>query len=117
MIIERKTIKIDATGKVPGRLATEVAKILIGKHKPTYEPHLDNGDFVSVENIKEMRITAKRMEEKVYHRHTQYPGGIRTRTIKEVLAKNPALVLISAVKNMLPKNKLQTKRLKRLNIK
>jgi len=90
---------------------------LIGKHKATYEPHLDNGDYVKVENIQEMRITAKRLEEKVYHRHTQYPGGIRTRSIKEVLAINPSKVLISAVKNMLPKNKLQTKRLKRLIIK
>ena len=109
-----KTYHIDAKGKVLGRLASRIAVILTGKHKPEYIPYLDKGDKVVVKNVSEMKITGKKMKQKKYYRHSGYPGGLKTKTLEEVFSKNPAEVLRRAVWNMLPKNKLRKQRIKRL---
>lgn len=115
--MERAVHKIDASGKIAGRLASEIAFILQGKHKATYALGKDNGDFVEVTNVAEMKFSGKKIAEKVYHRTTGYPGGIRTTKLSELFAKDPAEVLRKTVKNMLPKNRLQADMLKRLIIK
>ena len=116
--IERKTHKLDATDQAPGRLATEVATLLIGKRKTNYQPHVDMGDHVVVANVDKMKITGKKMEQKEYIHHTGYPGGIKRATMAKIWGtKGPGDVLRRAVKNMLPKNKLQKGRMKRLVIK
>jgi len=116
MHMERKWWLVDAKGKVLGRLASKIATILMGKYKPTYTPHIDNGDFVIVVNAKDIKVSGKKMNNKVYYWHTGYPGGLKQRTLKEMLEKDPTKVLYLAVKRMLPKNKLQARRLKRLKI-
>lgn len=103
---QRRWYVVDAKGKVLGRLASEVAKILRGKHKAGFAPHLDTGDFVIVVNAQEIRMTGKKLEQKVYHRHSEYPGGIRETTAGKLLEKRPETVIRSAVKGMLPKNRL-----------
>ena len=116
--IERTTHKLDATGKAPGRLASEIAQLLIGKHKPEYQPHIDNGDKVEVDNVDKMVPTGKKMAQKEYIRHTGYPGGIKRVLMQKMWdTKGPAEVLRRTVKNMLPKNKMQKERMKRLLIK
>ncbi len=115
--MERAVHKIDASGKIAGRLASEIAFVLQGKNKATYDLGKDNGDSVEVVNVAEMKFSGKKMAEKVYHRNTGYPGGIRTDKLSLLFAKNPADVLRRTVKNMLPKNRLQVARLKRLIIK
>jgi len=112
--IERKIHNFDATGKVAGRLATQMAQILMGKNKPDYKDYLDMGDIVVVENVGKMKFTGKKLEQKVYYHHSGYPGGLKVKKVKEVFAKNPEDVLKKAVWNMLPKNKLRTPRIKRL---
>jgi large subunit ribosomal protein L13 len=97
---------IDAKGVPLGRLASQAAKLLMGKHKPTYEPHLPMGDFVIVVNAKEIGLTGNKATEKVYYRHSGYPGGLRERTFEEQLAKDPRRVVEKAVKRMLPSNAL-----------
>ena len=116
MEIKRKTTKIDATDKVLGRLASEIAKMLIGKHRAGYRPNVDSGDFVVVSNVSKIKITGNKLGQKVYHHYSGYPGGMKTRKMSEIMSKNPADVLVRAVRNMLPKNKLQAPRLKRLTI-
>ncbi len=116
MHMERKWWLVDAKGKVLGRLASKIVTILMGKYKPTYTPHIDNGDFVIVVNAKDIKVSGKKMNNKVYYWHTGYPGGLKQRTLKEMLEKDPTKVLYLAVKRMLPKNKLQARRLKRLKI-
>lgn len=114
----RKIQKLDATGQAPGRLASEIAQLLIGKHKPEYVPHVDMGDTVEIENVDKMKATGKKMEQKEYIRHTGYPGGIKRASMQKIWdTKGPAEVLRRTVKNMLPKNKLQKERMKRLIIK
>lgn len=115
--IARTTHTIDAAGKTPGRLATGIAKLLIGKHKPTYLPNVDAGDIVEVTNAAKMVITGKKLEQKNYYHHTMHPGGLRTTSLKSVMAKDPGDALRRAVSRMLPKNRLRTDRLKRLSIK
>lgn len=116
--IERKTHQLDATDQAPGRLATEVATLLIGKRKPEYQPHVDGGDHVVVANVDKMKVTGKKMDQKEYIHHTGYPGGIKRITMRKTWdTKGPAEVLRKTVKNMLPKNKLQKGRMKRLVIK
>ncbi|MFH1142207.1 MAG: 50S ribosomal protein L13 [Candidatus Uhrbacteria bacterium] len=116
--IERKVQQIDATGQAPGRLASAIAQILIGKDKTEYQAHVDLGDTVEITNVDKMIATGKKMEQKEYIRHTGYPGGIKRATMQKIWdTKGPAEVLRRTVKNMLPKNKLQKERMKRLIIK
>lgn len=112
--IERKNHKIDAEGKVLGRLATEIVILLRGKNKPTFEPHIDNGDFVAIKNSDKIKITGKKMEQKTYYRHSGYPGGLKTKKLKDI---TKAEALKRAVWNMLPKNRLRNAMIKRLIIK
>jgi large subunit ribosomal protein L13 len=102
-------IIVDAENQIVGRLTSEIAKILRGKHKPSFTPHVDCGDNVIVINADKVRFTGKKLTDKVYTRHTGYPGGQRFATPKEVLAKNPRGIVESAVKGMLPKNRLGRK--------
>jgi large subunit ribosomal protein L13 len=114
--VQREWYLVDATGKTLGRLASEIAKILMGKHKPTYTPHVDNGDFVVVVNAEKIHVTGKKLEKKVYYWHTGYPGGLKSATLKELLQKKPTEVIRLAVRGMLPKNKLRDRRMKRLKV-
>ncbi|MFC1664677.1 50S ribosomal protein L13 [Pseudomonadota bacterium] len=97
---------VDATDKVLGRLATEVARRLRGKHKPEYTPHVDTGDFIVIVNAEKIRVTGNKEEGKIYHHHTGYPGGIKSVKLMDVRAKNPTRIVEKAVKGMLPKNSL-----------
>jgi len=107
---------IDAEGKVLGRLATAVARLLMGKHKPSYTPHVDAGDHVVVVNAGGIRVTGKKADEKIYYRHTMYPGGLKSRTYSEMVERFPTRPLELAVKRMLPKNRLQSPRMNRLHV-
>lgn len=107
---------IDLNGKVLGRTATRIADLLRGKHKASFSPHIDNGDFVVVINAEKVKLTGEKLEKKEYHRHTGYPGGIKTDTARELLAKHPDEVLVRAVKGMLPKNFLSKQLLTKLKI-
>lgn len=106
----------DASGVVLGRIATRIAVILMGKHRPAYTPHVDAGDHVVVVNASGIRVTGNKFEEKEYHRHSFYPGGHKVRTYKQVIERFPTRPLELAVKRMLPKNKLQARRMKRLHV-
>lgn len=114
--IQRDWFVIDADGLVLGRLATEVARILRGKHKPIFTPHLDTGDHVVIVNADRVRLTGKKEENKRYFRHTMYPGGVRWRSVAEVRATHPDEVVRHAVKGMLPKNSLGRAMLKKLKV-
>lgn len=114
--IDRKWYVVDADGKVLGRIATEIARRLRGKHKPTFCNFQDNGDFIVVVNADKVHLTGKKWDDKKYYRHTGYMGGIKEQTAKEVLAKKPEELIRMAVKGMLPKNKLGRKQLKKLKI-
>lgn len=114
--IERETVTIDAEGKVVGRLATHVAKLLMGKHKASYTPHIDTGAIVKIVNVNKMVLTGKKMEQKNIYRSSNRPGGIKTLKVGELMVSNPALVLEHAVKYMLSKNRTQDERMKRLII-
>ena len=107
--VKKEWIVVDAENEVVGRLATKVANILRGKHKPSFTPHVDCGDYVIVINADKVRFTGKKLTDKVYVRHTGYPGGQRFSTPKEILAKKPTELLRMAVKGMLPKNRLGAK--------
>ncbi|PJC28323.1 50S ribosomal protein L13 [Candidatus Shapirobacteria bacterium CG_4_9_14_0_2_um_filter_39_11] len=107
---------IDANGQILGRLASEIATLLIGKNKPYFVPHLDCGDYVVVINAKEIKVTGKKETQKQYYRHSGYPGGFRQVNLKEQMAKDPRKIIEHAVAGMLPKNKLKDKRLVRLKI-
>lgn len=115
--MSRKTITIDASGQVPGRLATKIATYLMGKHKPTYAPHIDNGDKVVITNAAGVHFTGKKLEQKIYRHHSNYPGGLKEIPAKTLMKSDPAKVIRLAVEKMLPKNKLRTARLKRLQFK
>ncbi|MBM9536970.1 50S ribosomal protein L13 [Desulfobulbus alkaliphilus] len=114
--IDRKWLVADADGKVLGRIATEIASRLRGKHKPTFCNFQDNGDFVIVVNAEKIHLTGTKWDDKLYHRHSGYPGGIKTRTAREYLEKKPEELIRMAVKGMLPKNKLGRAQLKKLKI-
>lgn len=114
--IERKWYMVDAQDKVLGRLASEIAVRLRGKHKPNYSTFMDTGDFVVVVNAEKVRLTGKKWDDKMYYRHTGYIGGIKERSAKEVLEKEPEELLRKAVKGMLPKNTLGRNQLKKLKI-
>jgi len=112
--VERKWFVIDAEGEIVGRLATRIASVLRGKHKPDFTPHFDNGDFVIVVNADKVRFTGSKLDDKEYQRYSGYPGGQKRRTAKEMLAKRPEMVLELAVKGMLPKTKLGRAQIKKL---
>jgi large subunit ribosomal protein L13 len=114
--IQREKVKLDAAGQAVGRLASQIAMILQGKHKATYLPHLDMGDFVEVRNASKVKLTGKKLDQKTYYHYSGYPGGMKTKKLQTVMAKNPAEALMRAVRNMLPKNRLQKPRLKRLKV-
>ena len=107
--VEREWVLIDATDQVLGRLATTAARILRGKHKPQYTPHVDTGDFVIVINADKVCVTGSKETDKVYYRHSGYPGGLKSETFAEAMAKHPTRVIERAVKGMLPKNTLGRK--------
>lgn len=104
--VEREWLLIDAEDQVLGRVATQAAKILRGKHKPQYTPHVDTGDFVIIINADKVRLTGNKANEKIYYHHTGYPGGLRSETFAEAMAKHPERVVEHAVKGMLPKTTL-----------
>jgi large subunit ribosomal protein L13 len=114
--IERKWFVVDAEDKVLGRLASEIATRLRGKHKPNFSPHMDVGDFVVVVNADKVKLTGNKLDDKVYYRHSGYMGGITAMTAKEVLEKKPTELLKMAVRGMLSKNTLGRKQLKKLKI-
>lgn len=114
--IERKWYVVDASDKVLGRLAGEIAHVLRGKHKPTYAPHMDTGDFVVVINAAKVRVTGNKESQKTYFKHSGYPGGTRFTTMREMLEKYPERVILSAVKGMLPSNKLASQQLSKLKV-
>ena len=113
---ERNWLVVDATGKTLGRLATQLADILRGKRKPEYTPHVDVGDFVIVVNAERISVTGKKRQEKRYYRHSGYPGGLRSRTLEEMLARRPEEVIRLAVKGMLPRNRLARTQLRKLKV-
>lgn len=104
--IKRDWFVIDADGKTLGRLATKIATMLMGKHKPMYTPHMDTGDAIVVINAEKIGVTGSKEESKLYHRHTQYPGGLKTESLREVREKHPERILQKAVQRMLPKGPL-----------
>lgn len=114
--VSRRWIVIDAKDAPLGRLSTEIAKYLIGKYKPTYTPHIDGGDYVIVINAAEVPVTGDKELQKVYYRHSGFPGGIRDARLEEVREKFPERIIEASVKGMLPKNKLSPERMKRLKI-
>ncbi len=114
--IDHKWYLVNAEGKVLGRLSTEVAKILKGKNKPTYTPHVDTGDFVVVVNAGKVTLTGKKLTDKIYYHHTGYPGGIKEMSAEKLLAKKPTEMIRMAVRGMLPKNSLGRQMLRKLKI-
>lgn len=114
--VERKWYVVDAEGKTLGRLAAEVAKVLRGKHKPTFTPHVDTGDHVIVINAAKVRMTGKKLEQKTYFRHSGYPGGTTFTKAGEMMQKRPERVVEMAVRGMLPKNKLGEQMYRKLNV-
>lgn len=114
--IERKWYIIDAEDKVLGRLATEVATILRGKHKPIYTPHVDTGDFVIIINADKIKLTGKKLEQKQYKYHTGYPGGLKTISYDRMIEEKPEKVIQLAVKGMLPKNRLGRQMIKKMKV-
>ena len=114
--IEKKWYVVDAEDKILGRLASEIAFRLRGKHKPTFSPFIDNGDFIIVTNADKVQLTGKKWDDKKYYRHTGYMGGIKETTARELLAKHPTDLVTKAVKGMLPKNKIGRAQLKKLKV-
>jgi large subunit ribosomal protein L13 len=114
--VTREWYVVDAEGQTLGRLATRIADVLRGKTKPQYTPHIDTGDFVVVVNAEKIGVTGKKLDQKRYYRHSGYPGGLRSRTLREQLERRPTEVLRVAVKGMLPKNKLASAQLTKLKI-
>ena len=114
--IEKKWYVVDAKDKILGRLATEIAFRLRGKHKPTFSPFIDNGDFIIVTNADKVQLTGKKWDDKKYYRHTGYMGGIKETSARELLEKHPTDLVTKAVKGMLPKNKIGRAQLKKLKV-
>ena len=113
---ERNWLVVDATGLTLGRLATQIADTLRGKRKPTYTPHVDTGDFVVVINAEKIAVTGNKRADKMYYRHSGYPGGLKTRTLNDMLERRPEEVIRLAVKGMLPRNRLGRKQLTKLKV-
>lgn len=115
-LTQRQWYVIDARGKILGRMATEIAKVLRGKHKPIFTPNYDAGDFVIVVNAREIKLTGAKLEQKIYYRHTEYPGGIRERSAAQMLEEKPEELVMLAVKGMLPKNRLSRRLVTKLKV-
>ena len=114
--VTREWYLVDATDKTLGRLSTEIANRLRGKHKPEYTPHVDTGDYIVVVNAEKIRVTGKKGSEKVYHHHTGYPGGIKSISFSKLIDKAPERIIEKAVKGMMPKNKLSRSMMMKLKI-
>lgn len=114
--INREWYLVDAEGQTLGRLASEIAQVLRGKHKPIYAPHLDTGDYVIVINAEKVHVTGKKLDQKIYHRHSGYPGGLKSITLREQLKRHPSRVIRSAVKGMLPHNRLGRATIRKLKV-
>jgi large subunit ribosomal protein L13 len=113
---ERNWLVVDASGQTLGRLATRIADVLRGKRKPEYTPHIDVGDFVVVVNAEKIAVTGNKRQQKLYHRHSGYPGGLRSRNLEQMLERRPEEVLRLAVKGMLPRNRLGRAQLRKLKV-
>ncbi len=114
--VERDWYVVDASGRTLGRLATEIALRLRGKHKPQYTPHVDTGDYIVVVNAAQIRVTGNKLKNKIYHRHTGYIGNLKSVNLEKLLSTHPERVLTTAVKGMLPKNRLGSAMLKKLRV-
>ncbi len=114
--VNRRWFIFDATGQTLGRFASRIAKVLIGKNKPTYTPNVDNGDFVVVINAEKIKVTGKKLTDKIYYHHTGYIGNLKAETLKERLEKEPEEVIVDAVWGMLPKTRLGRKMIKKLKV-
>ncbi len=114
--IERKWYVMDATGQTLGRLATRIAHRLRGKHKPIYSPSVDTGDYVIVVNAEKIHVTGRKLDQKIYYRHTGYPGGLKEIALRNLLQKHPTRVIEHAVRGMLPKNRLGRRMFKKLKV-
>ena len=114
--VERRWYVVDAEGQTLGRLATEIARILRGKNKPQYTPHVDTGDFVVVVNAEKVVVTGKKAKQKVYRRHSGYPGGLKVTSYEQMMERRPTEILRKAVKGMMPKNRLARQQLRKLKI-
>lgn len=114
--VERKWYVVDAEGKTLGRLASEVANVLRGKNKPTYTPHIYTGDYVIVVNAEKIQVTGKKLDQKIYYHHSEYVGGMKEATLREMMQKKPEFVITHAVKGMLPKGPLGRQMLKKLHV-
>lgn len=114
--IDRSWYVVDADDKVLGKLASKIAAVLIGKHKPIFTPHVDTGDFVIVINAEKIHLTGNKLDDKLYYRHSGYPGGLKVEKASEVLEKKPEEMIKRAVKGMLPKNRLGRQQLKKLKV-
>ncbi|MGB6068619.1 MAG: 50S ribosomal protein L13 [Desulfomonilaceae bacterium] len=114
--VERKWFVIDAKDKVLGRVAAETARILRGKHKPQFAPHMDTGDFVIIVNASKVRLTGKKLQQKIYYRHSGYPGGLRSTNAEKLLKEKPERMFRLAVRGMLPKNTLGRAQLTKLKV-
>nr|WP_193334248.1 50S ribosomal protein L13 [Halothermothrix orenii] len=114
--VERQWYVVDATDKVLGRLATKIAEILRGKHKPTFTPHVDTGDYVIVVNADKVKLTGRKWEQKKYYRHSGYPGGLKEMSYEKLLQTKPELIIEKAVRGMLPHNRLGRKMIKKLKV-
>ena len=114
--IERQWYVVDAENQTLGRLASEIAKVLKGKHKPIYAPHLDTGDYVIVINAEKVHVTGRKMDQKMYYHHSGYPGGLKGLTLREQLDKHPTRVIRSAVRGMLPHNRLGRAMLSKIKV-
>jgi large subunit ribosomal protein L13 len=114
--VQREWYVVDAAGQTLGRLAARVARILHGKHKPTYSPSVDTGDFVIVVNAEKIHVTGRKLDQKIYYRYSGYPGGLKEITLRNLLQKHPARVIEHAVRGMLPKNRLGRQMFKKLKV-
>ena len=114
--IERKWYVVDATDKTLGRLTSEIAKVLRGKNKPVYTPHIDTGDYVIVVNAEKIAVTGKKLDQKIYYNHSDYVGGMKETTLREMIDKKPEKVIELAVKGMLPKGPLGRSMIKKLHV-
>ena len=114
--IERKWFIVDATGHTLGRLASEVANVLRGKNKPVFTPHVDTGDYVIIINAEKIKVTGKKLDQKIYYNHSDYVGGMKETTLKAMLAKKPTYVVEQAVKGMLPKGPLGRQMMSKLHV-
>ena len=114
--VQHEWFVVDASGRTLGRLATEIARVLRGKHKPVYSPSVDTGDYVIVVNAEKVRVTGRKMDQKTYYRHSGYPGGLKAITLRNLLQRNPTRPIEHAVRGMLPRSRLGRRQFKKLRV-